>query len=174
MESEPLHSNDFEEIKQNNISRQVSDQHISYHKYPVFSYAEPQLEYDKDCSICLDSADPHYINNNNREIAYLACGHIYHYDCLMQWQKTIKNYYFNSIECCVCKQKVSLSGIWQVNGQFTPINTLGHVSNISKPLMRGKRIILRINNRNQHNQTHNNNRRRSRIYIPGFSCCFGR
>lgn len=136
----------------------------------------PTLEYDTDCAICIESADPHNKQpvGKKRDIAYLACGHVYHYDCLMAWQQTIRNYYFNSIECCVCKQKVSLVGIWCTDGKYTPINTLNHISTIRDPLLHGKRILIRPDPPLQQQRPHRQQRQRRPLiaYIPGLSCCF--
>lgn len=185
-QSTPLHMADYEDIKLNDQPNTSSIQYT----YPTFKYPEPKLEYDTDCAICIENADPHQ-SNINRDVAYLACGHIYHYDCLMTWQQTIRNYYFNSIECCICKQKVSLTGIWRSDHTYSPINTLGYVTSIRDPLLRGQNIITRpspsnipnnrtdtnnINNNTNPNASNNNRtpsiRRRLVAYIPGLSCCF--
>lgn len=148
----------------------------SINTYPIFIFEEPSIKYSNDCAICLDSADPKK-TKQTRDIAYLACGHIYHYDCLMQWQQTIRNYYFTNIECCMCKQHVSLSGIWNTTGKYTPINNRNNTPNIRDPLLHGKRIIVRSdppNYRQRRRRRNNTTNTRYRMTIPGLFCCWTR
>lgn len=161
----------------------------------TYSHNGPHVKYDTDCIMCMESANP--CNKITHDIAHLACGHVYHYKCLMEWQQTIHNYLINNIECCICKQHVCLTGIWDPTGNYTRINPRIIGNSIydntrmhNKPPLNVDNISLIIQNHSQYLQhqqqwqqqqyqqqqqqqppRQHQQRRRLISYIPGFGCC---
>jgi len=125
----------------------------------------PPIKYDTDCIMCMESADPRL--NILCDIAHLSCGHIYHYNCLMSWQQTIQHYFLTNIECCICKQSVSLTGIWHTNGKYHPITHNYDLKRLHDPLLSSSHIDTNFNTMDHQPRQ----RRRLISYIPGFKCC---
>uniref|UniRef100_A0AAY4A3A1 RING-type domain-containing protein n=1 Tax=Denticeps clupeoides TaxID=299321 RepID=A0AAY4A3A1_9TELE len=48
------------------------------------------------CTICSDSFD------HSRDVAFIHCGHTFHYECLLQWFQTAPNK-----TCPQCRKQVS-------------------------------------------------------------------
>jgi hypothetical protein len=61
---------------------------------PTISTPLPQ---DRTCAICIYDVSSDDINNNSN-MGFLLCGHLYHKDCIEQWFRT-------KGECPICKRK---------------------------------------------------------------------
>lgn len=65
---------------------------------------------EETCSICLEeTSDEHWECEFNRAEEYrkieTACGHAFHFKCLMQWVKTKRGYYCGKFNCPSCKEE---------------------------------------------------------------------
>jgi len=88
-----------QEIIITNINSKQHDFDIFFKNYINLELLEiaPKQECSEDCSICLEN-----FNENSYEIMTpikLACGHIFHYDCINKW-------YFINQNCPICRKPI--------------------------------------------------------------------
>lgn len=170
------------------ISRNTSNEILLYNDHEIHKIqshnnicnmdSTPNIKYETDCIMCMESADPRL--KPTCDIAHLSCGHIYHYNCLMEWQQTIQHYFLSNIECCICKQSVYLTGIWHSNGIYKPITHNYDLKHLHDPLLSithrnySPNPNTHITDINGYTTSNNNPRPRRKLmsYIPGLSCCF--